>query len=226
MAQIGISSDAQRLTTKETSYHTDGFYLRYGKRILDISLSLAALPLFGPLIGLIWILVRLSGPAGFFAHHRVGRNGVAFSCWKIQTMVPDADRQLADILARDPAAQQEWARTQKLRNDPRTTALGRFLRRTSLDELPQIWNVLRGDMSLVGPRPVTESELARYGVQRHSYLACRPGITGLWQIEGRGDGCYDQRLRLDRRYAQTCGLMQDIGLLLRTTGVVFRSTGV
>lgn len=200
-------------------------YARFGKRATDLALSLLLLPLIAPIIALLWFLTRADGHPGFYAHTRIGRNGQPFRCWKLRTMVPDADRSLAKHLATDPTLAQEWARTQKLQNDPRVTRLGRLLRRTSLDELPQIWNVIRGDMSLVGPRPVTEGELDRYGLHRHIYLSLRPGVTGLWQILGRTDGCYDERLRLDRRYADAVGLISDLALILRTAVVVVRPTG-
>ena len=200
-------------------------YALYGKRALDLILALLLLPLIAPLILALWALTRSDGHAGLYAHRRVGRDGKPFLCWKLCTMVPNADKLLAHHLATNPAHAREWTRTQKLTNDPRVTPLGRFLRRTSLDELPQIWNVIRGDMSFVGPRPVTEGELDRYGLHRHIYLSMKPGVTGLWQIFGRSDGCYDERLRLDRRYADAIGLLADLALILRTALVVVRPTG-
>ena len=140
-------------------------------------------------------------------------------------MVPDAEARLAAHLATHSDAAREWARTQKLTDDPRITRLGGVLRRTSLDELPQIWNVLWGDMSLVGPRPVTLGELDRYGAQRAAYLRMRPGVTGLWQVKGRGNGCYAERLTLDQTYAETLSLPLDLRLILRTALVLFRPTG-
>lgn len=200
-------------------------YARVGKRVLDLALALALLPVLGPLILILWALVRRDGGAGFFAHTRVGQNGMAFSCWKLRTMEPDAERKLADHLDQDPIAAEEWAKTQKLTDDPRVTPLGRFLRRTSLDELPQIWNVLRGDMSLVGPRPVTRKELGRYGPHTGAYLNLRPGVTGVWQVCGRANGCYAERLQMDQSYANTVGFLLDMVLLLRTGKVIFRPTG-
>lgn len=200
-------------------------YERLGKRGLDLTLAMMLVPVLVPFIAVLWLLVRLDGGSGFYAHRRVGQEGRSFRCWKIRTMVPNADARLATHLANTPAAAREWALTQKLTDDPRVTRLGHLLRRTSLDELPQIWNVLRGDMSLVGPRPVTEAELDRYGSDRQVYLKLRPGVTGLWQVTGRSNGCYDERLNLDREYAAGLGLGLDMGLILRTSLVLLRPTG-
>lgn len=201
------------------------FYPAFGKRALDLTLALVLLPLLAPVIAALWLLTRLDGGPGFYGHSRIGRHGQPFRCWKIRSMIPDADRVLADTLASDPFAALEWARAFKLQNDPRVTPLGRVLRRTSLDELPQIWNVLRGEMSLVGPRPVTAGELAYYDGDPAAYLSQTPGITGLWQVEGRADGCYAQRVRLDRRYLDAQCLAVDLTLILRTAFVVLAPTG-
>ncbi len=200
-------------------------YSTLGKRLLDIAIAIFLLPILLPMIGLLWSLIRLQGGSGFYCHKRVGRNGAEFSCWKIRTMVPNAERLLTELLDADPLAADEWRRTQKLSRDPRITKLGQFLRRTSLDELPQIWNVLRGDMSFVGPRPVTKPELDRYGPDAKVYLKLRPGITGLWQVMGRSDGCYTERLRLDMAYARAITPLRDLTLILRTATVIFRPTG-
>ena len=222
MAHTDDLSDPQTVTLTRPG---QVFYRRVGKRILDISLCLLLLPVCVPLIAALWLMTRLDSGPGFFAHERVGLHGRTFKCWKIRTMVPDAEDRLADYLAENPAARAEWSRTQKLQNDPRTTWLGRLLRRTSLDELPQIWNVLNGDMSLVGPRPVTEDELGRLGPLRQTYLRLTPGVTGLWQVNEREDGCYDRRIKLDQRYATQMGLWVDLGLILQTAVVVFLPTG-
>ncbi len=195
------------------------------KRSLDIALVLLVLPIALPLTMLLWLLATIQGGNGFYGHPRVGRDGDVFRCWKIRSMVHDADARLARHLEADPFAAAEWAREHKLRNDPRVTRFGRFLRRTSLDELPQIWNVLRGDMSLVGPRPVTIVELKRYGTMGRYYLECRPGLTGLWQVFGRGSVCYEERIELDRRYVETMSLGRDLGLIVRTVPVILRRTG-
>ena len=140
-------------------------------------------------------------------------------------MIPDAETRLSAVLAANPIAATEWNRTQKLQNDPRVTRLGRFLRRSSLDELPQIWNVLRGEMSLVGPRPVTPPELARYGLRAATYLSLKPGVTGLWQVAGRSNGCYAERLQMDQTYALSIGMWCDLGLIGRTAFVLIKPTG-
>ncbi|MGC8201498.1 sugar transferase [Aliiroseovarius sp. PTFE2010] len=200
-------------------------YVKVGKRVADIVLALLALPFVTPVIAVFWALTRRDGAPGFFGHVRVGRNGKAFRCWKIRTMVPDAQARLAIHLATNPAAAAEWERDFKLRNDPRVTGLGAFLRRTSLDELPQIWNVLRGEMSFVGPRPVVEDELSRYGANRWAYLSMKPGITGLWQVSGRNDVSYDERISMDISYMQRCSPFFDLWLIVRTAGAILGATG-
>jgi lipopolysaccharide/colanic/teichoic acid biosynthesis glycosyltransferase len=200
-------------------------YRHFGKRVLDLVIAGALLPIVLPLIAVLCVLVRRDGAPGLFAHRRIGKGGATFTCWKIRTMVPDADAQLGTYLAANPTAAAEWDRSQKLQHDPRTTRLGRRLRRTSLDELPQIWNVLRGEMSLVGPRPVTQPELARYGLRAAAYLSLKPGVTGLWQVAGRADGCYAERLQMDQTYALSVGMFQDLSLIARTALVLVRPTG-
>ncbi len=202
------------------------WYRRGAKRGCDLVLAVCLLALLAPLIGLLWAVVRSDGGPGFFGHDRVGRNGRIFKCWKIRTMVPNAQARLEELLASDPQARIEWERDRKLRNDPRVTALGDFLRRTSLDELPQIWNVLLGQMSLIGPRPVTEPELELYGSNKWVYQALKPGITGLWQVSGRNHVSYDERVRMDREYHDTLTLGSDARILMRTAGVVLNRTGV
>lgn len=147
------------------------------KRVLDIALSILLLPILLPVLAVLCVLVMRDGGPGLFGHARVGRNGKVFKCWKVRTMVTDAQARLDALLESDPQAREEWDRDRKLRNDPRITRLGAFLRQSSLDELPQIFNVLKGEMSLVGPRPVTAPELDRYGGGKSAYLALRPGVT-------------------------------------------------
>jgi exopolysaccharide production protein ExoY len=200
-------------------------YPAVAKRGLDIALVVFVLPVALPLTLLLWLVATIEGGSGFFGHQRVGLGGRPFRCWKIRSMVRNAESILAHHLASDPAAAAEWARDQKLKKDPRVTRFGRFMRRTSLDEIPQLWNVLRGDMSIVGPRPVTAGELDRYGASARFYLQCRPGLTGLWQVNGRGSARYEDRIALDRRYAETMTLGRDLGLILRTVPVVLRRTG-
>jgi lipopolysaccharide/colanic/teichoic acid biosynthesis glycosyltransferase len=196
------------------------------KRMLDILgaglMLLAALPAFL----VIAVLVRLDGGRVFYAHERIGRRGRSFGCLKFRSMVPDADRRLAALLERDAFARAEWEATRKLKNDPRITWIGRFLRASSLDELPQLINVLKGEMSLVGPRPVQASELAAfYGAAAQHYMSVRPGITGAWQVSGRSDTSYAQRVALDVAYASNPSLLADLRILLRTPMAVLARRG-
>ena len=180
---------------------------RFIKRTFDlVAASLLLLALAPLLLSVAWLVSRDGGPATF-GHTRIGRHGKPFRCLKFRSMVIDAQARLADLLARDPDARAEWERDFKLKNDPRVTALGAFIRKTSLDELPQLINVLRGDMSLVGPRPVVADEVERYGDDKVFYLMARPGITGLWQISGRNDIDYDSRVALTAGMCATgrCG---------------------
>jgi len=172
------------------------------------------------------LLVRADGGPVFFAHRRVGRDGAEFGCLKFRSMGADSQQRLAALLAADPAARAEWEATRKLRRDPRVTRFGRFLRGASLDELPQLLNVLRGEMSLVGPRPVQRAELERfYGAAAAYYMAVRPGITGLWQVSGRSETSYAQRVALDVAYVARGSLWQDIRILLRTPFAVLSRRG-
>lgn len=202
------------------------WYRDLGKRCFDVALALAIAPFVGLVVAVLAMAVWASdGGRPFFGHLRVGRDGRMFRCWKLRSMVPDAQERLAAHLASDPEAAAEWAIYRKLSRDPRITRLGDFLRRTRLDELPQLWNVLRGEMSFVGPRPVTPDELAMYGAQRTAYWAVRPGITGLWQVSGRNDVTYDERVRLDGEYLRRMSFAGDMGIILRTAMVVVRPTG-
>lgn len=181
--------------------------------------------LFAPLLASLALLVRMDGGPVLYRHHRIGAGGRMFDCIKFRSMVPDADGVLQRLLASDPAAAAEWAATQKLRDDPRITALGQFLRRSSLDELPQLFNVLRGEMSLVGPRPIVAAEIARYGSDIEQYYAAKPGITGLWQVSGRNDMSYSRRVRLDVWYVRNWTLWHDIAILFKTIPAVFLQRG-
>lgn len=195
------------------------------KRAVDIVGSLILALIFSPFLLLIMLMLGRNGGSVIYRHRRVGHNGKMFECLKFRTMVSDADQVLRDLLERDPELKAEWVSSHKLRNDPRITALGRFLRRTSLDELPQIWNVLRGEMSLVGPRPVVREELLRYGRKVRAYLAAKPGITGLWQVTGRNDTDYRRRVALDAYYVRNQSFLLDLYILFKTTGVVLGGNG-
>jgi len=195
------------------------------KRVFDVVVASALLVLLTPLFGAISCCVLRTGRPVFYRHPRIGRAGRPFECLKFRTMVPDADRVLADYLATHPDCRAEWRGQRKLRNDPRITRAGAWLRRTSLDELPQLINVLSGEMSLVGPRPVVESELALYGASKIYYLASTPGLTGLWQVSGRNHLNFQTRVLLDRWYCQRGSLWTDLVILLKTPAVVFRGHG-
>lgn len=195
------------------------------KRAFDLVASLVLLLLAMPLFAVIGLLVAMDGGPVFFRHQRVGRNGVMFGCWKFRTMILDAEASLAEYLHYHPEAEEEWQRDQKLVHDPRITPIGKFLRSSSLDELPQLFNVLVGEMSLVGPRPVTAIELQRYGSKADVYASARPGITGFWQVSGRNETSYDERVALDERYVQRRHLGMDLMILWRTIGVVLSRRG-
>lgn len=202
-----------------------GWYVTYFKRVLDLSIVIFTLPFTLPIIFSFWMLVRRDGGPGFFGHLRVGRDGKTFKCWKLRSMHVKAEERLEELLRTDPAAVKEWAESQKLSNDPRVTKLGALLRKSSIDELPQIWNVLVGEMSIVGPRPVTYAELRRYGSRDWAYLSILPGITGQWQVSGRNSIGYEQRVSLDVEYRKTISLSNDLIIFIRTFREVLRRTG-
>jgi len=196
------------------------------KRVVDMllgaALLVAALPL-GLLIALA-IVLDSRGPV-FFAQTRIGRRNRRFRLWKFRSMVDGADEMLRNQLAADPDRAREWRLARKIKNDPRVTCAGRFLRRTSLDELPQLWNVLRGDMSLIGPRPIVREEVRRYGAAFALYQQVSPGLTGLWQVSGRNDTSYRRRVALDSRYIRTWTPILDLVILLKTVRVVLVGKG-
>ena len=195
-------------------------------RVWNQAAALVLLALLSPVMAMIALMVwRSSGAPIFFGHYRVTQAGRLFRCLKFRSMYADADKMLAELLANDPAAKAEWDRDQKLSADPRITPIGEFLRRTSLDELPQLFNVLSGDMRLVGPRPITVSELTRYGNVRWHYLRVRPGMTGLWQVSGRNNTTYDERVAFDRSYVERRSLWLDATILFKTIAVVVRRDG-
>lgn len=195
------------------------------KRVADLLLAVLLLPVLLPVIAVLYVLTRLDGGPGFFGHRRIGENNKEFKCWKIRSMVHNAEAVLEEYLANNPEAKAEWERDFKLTNDPRITKLGRILRETSLDELPQIWNVLRGEMSFVGPRPVTAVELEKYQGYEWCYLSVKPGITGLWQVSGRNDVDYAERVQLDMQYATNRSMVGDFSIIFRTAGAVLNRTG-
>ncbi|HET6378700.1 MAG TPA: sugar transferase [Methylocella sp.] len=197
-----------------------------GKRIFDFVTASLLLALASPLFLMVMIILYLTEPGPvFFRHTRVGLDGRRFQCLKFRTMAVNANEILKELLEKDPKARREWESTQKLINDPRITPLGKFLRQSSLDELPQLINVIRGEMSLVGPRPVVPSELSRYGDKVSLYLRARPGITGIWQVSGRNDCGYEKRVEMDAKYVRHWRFSTDIWILLRTVGAVITQRG-
>ena len=196
------------------------------KRLMDIILALFAIICGSPVFLLTALLVKLTSPGPIiFSQIRVGRFGRHFKVYKFRSMCVDAKEKLEELLANDPEARAEWERDFKLKNDPRITKSGAFLRKTSLDELPQIFNVLRGEMSLVGPRPIIQEELERYGEHAADYLMVKPGITGMWQVSGRSDIDYAERVNLDSWYVRNWSVWIDVMLLWRTFDVVIRRKG-
>ncbi|WDR03539.1 sugar transferase [Devosia algicola] len=196
------------------------------KRAFDVLIASTMLLFALPAMFFIAVIMFSTdrGPI-FFGHERIGHNGKRFRCLKFRSMITDSQRALARHLELFPKARAEWNATQKLRDDPRITPIGRFLRITSLDELPQLINVIRGDMSLVGPRPIVQDEVERYASAIEAYAATRPGITGLWQISGRSEVGYDQRVQLDSQYVRDWTLAGDLVILLKTVKVVVQRTG-
>ncbi len=193
------------------------------KRVIDLALASVVLFLLSPLLVLIASLIWVTaGHPIFFAHTRIGQNGRIFRCYKFCTMVPNADQILNRYLADDDAARKEWSLAHKLAKDPRITSLGRLLRKSSLDELPQLINVIRGEMSCVGPRPVVPNELDRYGALKAEYLIARPGMTGLWQISGRSTLAYEERVALDCHYVRNWSLWTDLKILWKTIPAMMR----
>ncbi len=187
------------------------------KRIVDILLILLSFPVTLPILGVLSLIVLLSTPGPiFYSHRRIGRNGAFFSMWKFRTMCENSAEVLEEYLARHPQARAEWSRTHKLRYDPRVTRIGRFLRRYSLDELPQLWNVLAGKMTLVGPRPIVAAEVEKYGDGFRFYRRVKPGLTGLWQVSGRSQLTYPERVQMDCDYVERWSMQRDFVILLRT----------
>jgi Undecaprenyl-phosphate galactose phosphotransferase WbaP len=200
-------------------------YNEFTKRAFDIVTASLLCVLLSPLILTIMTLIRIGGEPILFRHKRIGRNGRIFQCIKFRSMLPNAEEVLRRLLNEHPELRDEWTENHKLRNDPRVSAIGRVLRLTSLDELPQLWNVLRGEMSLVGPRPIVRAELLRYGRDASKYLAVKPGLTGLWQVKGRSDTTYRRRVAMDRYYVRNQSILLDVYILAATPTAVLRRSG-
>jgi len=205
---------------------TNGVAYRIGKRILDLILSIAVLPIILILIVIVAVIVRFSSPGPiFYRHQRIGMGEKSFGLWKFRTMLHKSDHIFWNYLAQNADARREWLCYRKLKHDPRITKIGAFLRKTNLDELPQIVNVLLGQMSLVGPRPIVEEELKRYGAGETLYAAVLPGITGLWQVSGRGCLPYEKRVALDVEYVSTWSFTRDLVVLTRTLNAIWTGRG-
>jgi len=205
--------------------NADPLYDKPTKRLFDLIGAAVLIVLTAPLMLLIAAIIRAGGGPALFRHRRVGARGRPFHCLKFRTMHVKAKEMLQQHLAADPLARAEWDATFKLKDDPRVTRLGRFLRKSSLDELPQLFNVLAGEMSLVGPRPIVGAEIPRYGGEFGFYAYCRPGLTGIWQISGRSDVDYRQRIAFDRQYVTGWNLLVDLRILLATPRVIFVKSG-
>ena len=215
----------EKIETVEMAYTSDAMdhsmYSRAIKRVLDVVLVLVALPVALPLIIILALLVKRDGGPAFFGQLRIGRNGEEFICWKLRSMRRDAESYLPIYLAANPDAKAEWDQYQKLRKDPRITPVGRFIRKTCVDELPQIWCVLTGSMSIVGPRPFLPEQKSLYPGKL--YYELRPGITGNWQISDRSDTLFTSRAEFDDQYAKSISLWTDIKILFQTVRVIFRA---
>jgi lipopolysaccharide/colanic/teichoic acid biosynthesis glycosyltransferase len=200
-----------------------GLYRNVFKRVFDVTAIVMAAPVVVPVVAALALLVARDGGKPFYSQMRVGKSGKRFRMWKLRSMVLDADARMEDYLAAHPEARLEWDLTQKLKDDPRITRIGRILRQTSLDELPQLWNVLRGEMSLVGPRPIMLSQQSIYpGV---AYYLLRPGCTGFWQTAGRNRTTFEARVEYDNAYEESLSLKTDLKILLGTVGVMVKGTG-
>jgi Undecaprenyl-phosphate galactose phosphotransferase WbaP len=222
----GASRSCGRLSGSEVRNGLLLATLQFVKRGIDLVVALASLVLGMPLLLLIALLIKVFNPGPiFFGHTRIGRHGRPFTAWKFRTMHVNSDEVLRKYLRSVATARMEWGRDQKLRNDPRVTQLGNWLRKTSLDELPQIWNVLRGEMSIVGPRPIVEDEIPRYAGLFRLYTAMKPGITGLWQVSGRNNVGYEDRVRLDQFYMRHWSPWLDIYILAKTVVALVNRDG-
>lgn len=196
------------------------------KRAFDVAVVTVGSLLALPILVFIAVAIRFSSPGPIlYSQERIGRHGRRFRAWKFRSMIPNADKVLKDLLAKDPVLQAEWATDQKLKKDPRITWIGHIIRKTSLDELPQLWNIFRGEMSLVGPRPIVEAEIEKYGDHYEQYVAVTPGLTGLWQVSGRNKTTYEQRIDFDAYYVGNWSLWLDLHILISTVRVVLLREG-
>ncbi|MGQ3057825.1 MAG: sugar transferase [Nevskia sp.] len=214
-----------RRASRASSNGARSAVLRAVDRGLDLLFAVGLGVVFSPVIAAAVVALGLSDGPVLFCQSRLGKGGRSFKVYKFRTMVPNAAAVLQEVLANNPELRAEWETSFKLKNDPRVTRIGRFLRKTSLDELPQLWNILRGDMSLVGPRPIEPFEIAKYGRFAKHYYAQRPGLTGLWQVSGRSDSSYERRVVLDAYYSQHRSMRMNLGIILKTVRVVLKGSG-
>lgn len=221
-----LTKNAQAISSESCSLKRHDTAKFDARRAVDVVIASLALVFLAPLMVAVAIAIKIQdgGPI-FFGHRRIGMGGETFKCWKFRSMVTDAEARLAALLARDEEARREWEADHKLRKDPRVTALGRFLRVSSLDELPQLFNILVGEMSLVGPRPIVAGEIERYGRWFPRYMAVKPGLTGLWQVSGRNDVSYRQRVALDILYVRKANFRLYMAILLKTIPAVLQRSG-
>lgn len=224
---VASLQSAPTVVRKASQGRRSSAYVRFGfKRLFDIIASSAALLLIMPLLPIIMVALLIQdGPSMIFRQQRMGFGGSRFQCLKFRSMALDADVRFAELLRTSSAARTEWEATQKLRSDPRIHRVGHILRKSSLDEIPQLLNVLFGDMSLVGPRPMLPEQVGRYGEAFHAYSSVRPGITGLWQVSGRNTLTFDERVSLDARYSEDVTFWGDVRILARTVVVVLMGHG-
>jgi exopolysaccharide production protein ExoY len=210
----------------ETTKTKRVFYRKYGKRVFDLVLLLIAAPIVVPAVMILALLVKRDGGPAFFAQKRVGMNGKVFKCYKLRSMRVDAEEVLERLCREDPAVAEEWTTFQKLTNDPRITRIGHIIRATSLDELPQLLNVFRGDMSLIGPRPFMPSQMSIYtSAKGKAYFNMRPGLSGPWQVSGRGETTFADRVAFDEGYERDLSFATDVKLTIKTVTVVLKRTG-
>jgi len=223
---INVSERRRSRTFEPEEEAADNLRYRVLKRVLDIGLVLLSSPFLLLILAFVAAIILMSSPGPiFYSHRRIRQNGAFFSMWKFRTMCVNSAEVLEAFLAARPEARSEWNRTHKLKDDPRVTPLGQFLRRYSIDELPQVWNVLRGQMALVGPRPIVAAEVEKYGDGFFHYCRVKPGLTGLWQVSGRSELSYPQRVALDCDYVKRWSLRQDLWILLRTFLAVSNQDG-
>lgn len=221
---VPASADyADYIVTPIQAPRRQGLYRRFFKRAMDVTAVLLAAPIVLPVVLVLGLLIIRDGGPMFYTQQRLGRGGKVFRIWKLRSMVMNADAALEAHLASDPTARAEWDEHQKLRKDPRVTSAGRLIRKTSLDELPQLWNVLTGDMSLVGPRPMMPNQAMLY--PGRAYYSLRPGLTGFWQVSDRNETSFAGRAAYDTQYFRRLSFLTDIMVLVATVWVVLRGTG-